>query len=482
MKKLFKDTYPELMKEYDVSNTHDMSKVSFSSAKRALWNCLKCSYTWDSSFNNRSAGRGCPACAGRVLVVGLNDLASIRPDALSWWDDERDPYLFMNKSRTEVQWKCPRGHNFMKTIKKFNFYCSICSKGSTVFSYDKTFAALAPKDMLEQWSDSNEDSPRDYSYNSAKVVEWKCKKGHIWSAPIYSRFNGTGCSRCKSKSSKAERELADFIESLLEDNKNVTVVRNDRRVLNGKELDVLIPELNIAFEYNGLFWHSDRILQDKNYHYDKWKACQDQGIQLITVWEDDWRQRREIVENTIRHKLGVSNQDRVAARKTTIQEVSYRQSAKFLNLNHIQGDATGSKYVALVFDNEIVAIGVFKLSQNVLSLERYATSRIVVGGLGKILKYARTCYNFIPVTTFASHDISDGNLYRQLGFVEQYETPPDYMYVVNGERVHKFNYRLARFKKDPTLRYVEGFSENELAILNGIEKAWDNGKTKFILK
>lgn len=53
------------------------------------------------------------------------------------------------------------------------------------------------------------------------------------------------------------------------------------------------------------------------------------------------------------------------------------------------------------------------------------------------------------------------------------------MYVVQNVMVHKFNYRLKRFKTDPNLLYKEGLSERELAILNKLHRVYDVGKLKW---
>lgn len=85
------------------------------------------------------------------------------------------------------------------------------------------------------------------------------------------------------------------------------------------------------------------------------------------------------------------------------------------------------------------------------------------------------------VITFADHTLSDGGMYERLGFVVDGELKPDYMYVVNGIRVHKFNYRLKRFREDDSLRYEDGMSESELARLNGLDRVYDVGKVRYVL-
>lgn len=118
---------------------------------------------------------------------------------------------------------------------------------------------------------------------------------------------------------------------------------------------------------------------------------------------------------------------------------------------------------------------------NVLNIIRYATHGLVQGGFTKLVKHATAIYQPGSFVTFADHCISDGSLYENNGFIVDKEIAPDYMYVVNNERKHKFGYRLKRFRDDSDLIWQEGASERELAALNGLEHIWDAGKTKYRL-
>jgi hypothetical protein len=78
--------------------------------------------------------------------------------------------------------------------------------------------------------------------------------------------------------------------------------------------------------------------------------------------------------------------------------------------------------------------------------------------------------------------VSDGNLYRSNGFLAVKHLPPDYFYLYQNQRVHKFNFRLKRFRDDPSLKYVEGMTETQLAELNNLPRIWDAGKVKWELQ
>lgn len=72
-------------------------------------------------------------------------------------------------------------------------------------------------------------------------------------------------------------------------------------------------------------------------------------------------------------------------------------------------------------------------------------------------------------------------IYALNGFVQEKVLPSDYSYIVGERRKHKFEYRLKRFRDDPTLIYEEGKSESELAKINNIPRCWDYGKIKWVL-
>jgi hypothetical protein len=110
---------------------------------------------------------------------------------------------------------------------------------------------------------------------------------------MYKRIsNGDSiCTNCNPKNQNLEENnLYEFIKS----NYNGEIIRNDRNLIS-KELDIFLPDLNIAFEFNGLYWHCE-LYKEKQYHYKKTKECLDKNVQLIHIWEDDWMNKRKIIE------------------------------------------------------------------------------------------------------------------------------------------------------------------------------------------
>lgn len=285
--------------------------------------------------------------------------------------------------------------------------------------------------------------------------------------------------------SRLELSIKSYISTLIPENEFEC---SNRTILKPFELDFVFPSRNMAIEVNGLYWHSEKFGKDSNYHYEKWKKCKDQGLQLITIWEDDWRDNREVVEKVIAHKLGVSNVEKVGARKTYVDEkVSFNEASTLLNKNHIQGEAVGSHYVGLrkKENKDLVAIMVLQKASSdskKFDLIRYGTDRIVVGGFTKLLNFAENELKAEEISTFSDNEISDGSLYSNHGFVKVKELKPDYKYIHRLTRKHKFLFRKERFKNNPNLKYQEGMTERELAELNGLYRIYDSGKIKWVKK
>lgn len=483
---------PNIASEWNFDkNDIEPQDVKYSSGKSVWWKC-SCGHEWKTRIAHRtSANSGCPKCKTggakakkyisdddvmlSMFVSSLNDKT---PDSISCTSDVR------------VSWGCFCGYRWKCSPKYFSG-CPLCS-GKVTEDGKKTHVttkSIADVDNLLRLfdKDKNNMEPHHVSYSSAQVLHWVCSKYHHWTAPVYQVYRSTvrgltGCPYCTHIVSSYEDEIYDFLVSIIPDE---CVVRNSRKITPPYEVDLYIPNHHIAIEFNGLFWHNEKHVPSKDYHYKKWKMCCDKGIQLITIWEDDWLNRRDIVQDMIQHKLGLSTKDKIYARNTVCKSIDTSTARGFLNSYHIQGFVPGSKYYALFHKENIVSVSVWKKNGNEMILSRYATSQHIVGGMGKMLKYGvKTARdnNCSKIVTFSDNCVSNGDVYFKLGFTPEKELRPDYMYIINGKRVHKFNYRKDRFKKDPELVYDPDMSESQLADLNCIPRIYDSGKMRWTLQ
>jgi len=440
---------------------------------------------------------GCTICKSASVLEGINDLATTEPEIAKLWDYENNfpvrPTDVSRKSEKNFSWICPvSGGKWISPVGRV-----VINKGGSPF--------VAGLEILEGYNDLTTLYPflpelfskeNDIEFDQLRKSNidkflWHCKVcGGKWLRSVKSVIENKGCHECLGfgkGSSKGEKEVYDFVSSIYEG----TIHRGSRSIIPPKELGIYIPEKKIAIEYNGLYWHSEKQLSKnssnpKNYHYDKWKACNDAGIQLITVWEDEWRDKQDIVKSMLAYKLGVSQGKKVYARNTVVVEVSSKDAKDFCNKHHIQGFTGGAKYFALVDHDDltnILAVSIWRKNVNELYLDRYCTAQTVVGGMGKLLRAGEKWGKSMgcsQIITFADHQVSNGGLYHSLGFTLDKILMPDYRYVHEGLRKHKFGFRLKRFRNDPELKYVEGYTEKQLAELNDLPRLWDFGKTRFV--
>lgn len=484
-------THPKLAHEWDYEkNTILLTSVSAGSHKKVWWKCGK-GHSWEATICDRAGGVwGCPYCAGRRVLSGFNDLATTHPKLVAQWDFEKNnilPTEVSSGSEKKAWWACEYGHSWeaMVASRVRGNGCPYCS-GQKVWPGFNDLATTYPALLLEWDFEKNSFPPTEISSGSGRKVWWKCSQGHSHEASVCDKTRTDkrhiDCPSCARHASHQEQEVADFIYSVLP---NTVILANDRSLISPYELDVYIPEKKIAVEYNGLFWHSEAAGKDKNYHREKYMACRAEGVQLFTIWEDEWEDKRPIVEAMLKNKLGVQDKATVFARKCVVTRITSQQSRDFLNAHHIQGACNGSIHLGLEYGGNLVAVMVIKKAcGNTAYLERYATSCHVVGGMGKLLKPALKWCRENDVTqlvTFSDNQVSDGHSYATLGFTLDRELPPDYKYLYGDSRQHKFGFRLKRFRDDPALVWREGLTEKQLAELNCIPRVWDAGKKRWTI-
>lgn len=227
----------------------------------------------------------------------------------------------------------------------------------------------------------------------------------------------------KKHKSYPEQLICDFLDSI-----NITYISNDRKVLNGKELDIFIPSHNIGIECNGVYWHSDKFI-DSNYHIDKTTAAALSGVTLLQFWGKDIINKTDLVMSMIASKLNIS-QTRVYARKCVIKDVDVSSARAFCADNHIQGYSGASIKKGLYHNDTLVALATFAKPRFAkkydYELIRFCVlkNHSVVGGFSKLMNIM----NHVDVISYANMMISTGNVYEQNGFVLIKQNTPGFFY------------------------------------------------------
>ena len=249
----------------------DCSKITPKTSKRAIFKCLKNPEhdNWDTTINNRTGkGGGCPQCFGRVASKENNLLVC-----------------------------------YPEVAKSIDF-------GATIKAWEKEPKKYIHVTCLE---DCSKITPV-----SGKRAIFKCLKNpehDNLDATISNRTSGgRGCPQCANSCiSQEEKTFKNELVKILQlkDNEYVTnarIIPNFKKNIKNKlELDFVCEKLRIAVEFNGTYWHSDKVIRKKKgvsanfYHRYKFEQAKKLGLTLLFVQEQDWMDNKEAVLTAIKN-------------------------------------------------------------------------------------------------------------------------------------------------------------------------------------
>lgn len=295
--------------------------------------------------------------------------------------------------------------------------CSLCSRISSGLNRRGNTKNFIKKAKALH-GDLFDYSEVEYIKNYIKV-KIKCKNGHEFYQTPANHLSGYGCSYCQIS------PLHQFLHA------NLGGVLNDRTVLEGKEIDLYFPENRVAFEINGVYYHSADFL-DRNYHQEKVDFAKTKDISLFHIWYDR-DTNFELVLSWAKSKLHLIDK-RIYARNTHVRKIGAKDYREFLEKTHLQGSTTSKVKYGLFHKNEIVSVMGFSFRSGDWYLDRFSSKleHSVVGGFSKLLKSFVQENNPQKITTYSDFSYSDGTVYEKNGFIKERVSESPRLYYTNG--------------------------------------------------
>lgn len=279
-----------LSKEWDF-NKNKLGPEYFTtgSDKKVFWICNKCKLSYEAVIHNRFfAKTKCSYCAG-MKASKFNNLKVLYPSVAKTFHlvkNNTSPELIVAGSHKKYWWICEnkKHHIYQATVydrtqKKYKkkgsgftlgTNCPFCS-GRQVWP-GESFGDYYPHLIKEL------DHKQDENFNIFKIsigsdrrANWVCYRGHKWRAGLNHRARGTGCPRCKKPYTKEQLRI--FAE--------ISYIFNDA-VMEYERLDVYSKQFKLAFEYDGDYWHKNKLKKDiaKNAFWRK------RGVKIIRFREN----------------------------------------------------------------------------------------------------------------------------------------------------------------------------------------------------
>lgn len=308
----WKVSYPELFSEWDISKNELIMNNRISAKTKAWWLC-PIGHSYDMRISSRiSQNCGCPYCSvpAKRILVGFNDLATKYPQCLKEWDYEKNEVLptdVFPVSAKKVWWICEKGHSFQQSISyktsnsDRNSTCPYCSHQKLLTGFSD-IATTHPY-ILEEWDyEKNTVLPTEIGVGTHHKIWWKCPFGHSYQAYPSNRCGKThsGCPICdkENHTSFPEQAVFFYIKKYFPD----AINSNKTRI--GMEVDIYIPSIDIAIEYDGKTWHNNN-----SYEVNKNQVCKENGLVLIRIREEGLKVYDDcicLVRNNVRNNSSLT--------------------------------------------------------------------------------------------------------------------------------------------------------------------------------
>ncbi len=464
------EKYPELT----ISNYENSRKL-------ATITSSTCGHSWLGSLSNITSGVGgykCRACNPPKNILTFEMAAANLKAKLP----DLELVEFTKTAATATVKSITCGHtwsNLYRNIlsKHSGHICRICNKASnSVLTLEEANIRLQELDLefveykgLQVYSE---------------VRSLSC--GHIWLASLNNLTTGNTkplCPICfpRNSTSTGEKEVLEYIKSIY----SSWIIENDRKCISPYELDILLPELELAIEYNGTYFHSDDktavpLLTKSNLLYNEL------GYRLIHIFDHEWKEHTDIIKSRLSSMLSAST--KIPARKCVVRILNEFPSS-FLRENHLQGSGiiTPINY-GMYYNNELYAVMTFSkprfATEYDYELVRYCSklNTTVVGGPSKLLKHFRSTYKG-SIISYSDKRWSSGQLYSKIGFNYSHTSPPNYRYYKTGyTSLSRYQCQKHLLKDRFPLIYSDEKTELEIMREAGYYKVSDCGNDVWVLK
>ena len=428
------------------------------------------------------SGKGCTECGkekskedtrSRIMLSKDEFIKRANNVHKNLYDYSKIEYV---DTRTKIKIVCKKHGSFLQTPQKHMMGrgCPTCGRERTTehnFSNTQDFiykAKLLHGDLFNY---------EKVDYGGADIkIEIICKKhGSFFQSP-HNHLKGTGCPRCGVSASKFEIEIVNFIKTFYLGE----IVTNSKDIIPPMELDIYIPEFNLAIEFNGGYWHNEKF-KPKDYHLLKYNLCKSRNIRLISIWEWEIVKDKEKIKNFIKNII--VKKTKLQARKLHIKEVSIKEQREFLNDNHLQGYVPCSLALGLYKDSELIQLMTLRAKDKknkIYEIGRLATrvGYSVIGGAERLFKNLQKMVDYKEIISYNNMDKFTGEVYERLGMSFENIIIP-YGWVKN-------NVYLPRYATQKSKLIGKGFdknkSESEIMRNEGFSKIYLTGVQKFILK
>ena len=425
---------------------------------------------WPSNHLGREGILGCPECGKEARRMSADECKQRIEKTGFSWTFKKEGYI---SGMHEIPFTCKEHGIFAAKPNEV-------SRGKGCKSCKRI---MNGRDFIKKARQVHKNT---YSYNnlnyqdSVTPVNITCKKHGDYRVYPFVHLKGSHCPQCYHENRFTSRSE----EILLSLFSEYTCLKNDRTLIAPQELDLYIPELNLAIESNGEYWHSENKGKGEKYHLDKTERCLEKDVRLLHFWDSEVRDKFNIVSSMIGSVKKESK--RIFARTTTCREISSGESRKFLDENHLQGFSPAKVHAGLFADEVLVSVATFSSprfnKRYEWELIRLATKLnfTIIGGASKLLKHFERKCTPENILSYADRRYSTGEVYRKLGFTQIATTKPSYFYNNGDKRISRYKAQKSKLGKLLGSQYQGDLTEKQNMVNARYHRVFDCGQLVFV--
>lgn len=399
------------------------------------------------------------------------------------------------KSKDEYESALHKIRKFFDTDKIISMTDIVQSTGIprhiliNILQNEREFSSRKLKTKFEIFEDAYNNIIDNFDYyqkeNATKTLK-HISEENVISVEQLKRAFRENCVNPKIHSynkSKGEIECRDYIRDLGE---NCDSYMFDKKY----EIDCFVHDKMFGVEYCGEYWHKFEPLKDnKHYHSEKQKYFKDKNIQLMTIFESEWKDdnKREILKSMISSRIKHSSIIKISARECTIEEITKNDASEFHERNHISGSTISSYNFGLFQKQKLISVlsivksrfdKTYQYEISRFSNERYHSVR---GGFSRLFKYFVKNYNVDSCITYSDLRFGEGEVYSKNGFEYVGKTTPNYYYYDKdvGKLESRMKYQKSKLKKRGIKEYSDSKTEYQIMMEMGYYKIYDCGNKRY---
>jgi hypothetical protein len=319
-----------------------------------------------------------------------------------------------------------------------------------------------------------------------KTYRFRCNNcGKIFESCLpFGDESAIACKECypiNTSSSQHEIEIYEFLRSIYPGK----ILLHDRELLSPYELDIYIPDKNLAIEVDGTYWHNDSLKT-----FMKYEEASKLGVRVIGIYDYEWRLQNNLIKNYLKAQLDLFD-NKIGARECKLKEVSYKEAEEFIKRNHLQGSNKGVTNknmvcLGLYYQNTLVQLETFdrpRFSKKVkweLVRECSLQGWRIYGGKSRLLSYFLKNYEGALIS-YCDKRFFSGTSYKKEGFKKEKDSPPSYRYFKNNKIYSRYSCMKSKLK-NLLEKFNPDQSESENMKNNGFFKLYDFGNFVFTMR